>query len=253
MGNVVTVMWYQHMQTEDCHMQRWCENAKALQTLFNTTTTIISNDDRVKEFCPRARILDTGLDSMFREYEIYVKRFANAPAQLYMHRVYLHKIAVLNPNFFAGPVIFLDTDVDISIGKAERHQFLDMKKVNALFQKFLLSTCRLQATADHSALLNSGVMLVKPDEQMYKTALGILETNRFNYTHGFEFKGLPKEVIISHPLGMVSKAKGYWANTWQFVGGESDQGLLAYLSMSTGQYCQPSDWSLRVRHFWASD
>ena len=119
-----------------------------------------------------------------------------------------------------------------------------------LFQKFVLSDCAIQATPDHSAMVHGGIMLIKPNRTLYDTAHAILRERAFNYTHGFEFKGSPQQVIL-HPEKIVTKARGYWADTWKFVGGGSDQGLFSYLR--TRVHLFAFDWNIRVRHFWAAD
>ena len=246
MGNVVTV--YLNLKRENnCYMTKWCHNAEKLRHVFNTNTTIITDDYSIADLCPHARIIyiDEILDVILRDYERYLNRIGS---EKNIFHAYLHKIAVFDERLFHKPVIFLDTDVDVSIGRSLSHT----RSIKNMFSQFVESPCMLQATADHSALLNDGIMLIKPDQHIYEHAIRILINKHFNYTHGFEFKGSPK-AVIQHPIGAVRRARGYWADTWRFVCGGSGQGLFAYLLMTRRKYCQPSDWRIRVRHFWAGD
>ena len=126
MGNVVTLMMYKNTLSNDCYMTKWCNNAAILSHMFNTTTTIITNNERIEDLCPHARILhiDQRLDKILRYYDNYIQYFRHGKG--YLHRVYLHKLAILNPDLFDKPVIFLDTDVDVSIGREGIEQFLVM-------------------------------------------------------------------------------------------------------------------------------
>lgn len=246
MGNVVTVFLNVN-RGNDCYMTKWCHNAAKLQDRFNTSTTIITDYDSIVDLCPHARIIhiNQNVDKILLDYQKYLNRIG---FQRTIFRVYLHKIAVFDERLFRQPVIFLDTDVDVSIGRHLSNTAL----IKKMFSNFVDSPCVLQATADHSALVNDGIMLIKPNQHIYERAIHILANKQFNYTHGFEFKGSPK-TIIENPVGVVRRAHGYWADTWRFVCGGSGQGLFAYLTMPSGEYCQPSDWRIRIRHFWGSD
>jgi hypothetical protein len=185
------------------------------------------------------------------KYDNYLRHFPFE--KTYLHKVMLHKIYFLNPDKFYEPIVYLDTDVDISIGRHAVDQFSGMNSthIRELFTRFVHSNCTIQATPDHSTPVHGGIMLLKPSRVLYDTAYTILKNKSFNYSHGFEFAGTPKQVI-KNPKNIVMKARGYWADNWKFVGGGSDQGLFTYLSTKT-QYCQPFDWNVRVRHFWATD
>ena len=112
----------------------------------------------------------------------------------------------------------------------------------------------IQGTPDHSALVNDGVMLVKPNRAMYEQSMRILNRSSFSMTHGYQRSGLPK-VAFPNAVPLVRRARGYWDNTWDYVCGAGGQGLFAHLSMrgSGEQFCVPQDWLVRVRHFWAGD
>ena len=89
-------------------------------------------------------------------------------------------------------------------------------------------------------------MLVKPNRAMYAQSLRILASSAWSRSHGFERSGLP-QAAIPHPLPLVRKAKGYWANSWAYVCGAGGQGLFAHLSMrgAGAQFCVPQDWLIR--------
>ena len=168
----------------------------------------------------------------------------------------LYKLQILDEEVFQQPVIFLDADVDISLGRRMSDQMSTMNAthMSELYGAWRASPCVIQATPDHSALVNDGVMLVKPNRAMYEQSLRILNRSAWSRRHGFERNGLP-QAAFPNALPLVRKAKGYWTNSWDYVCGAGGQGLFAHLSMrgSGEQFCVPQDWLIRVRHFWAGE
>lgn len=243
MGNLVTTFHIKKGSYDVCSLEKWCENAHDLHRIYNTSSIVLTNNVHVVQtICPFSQVIpfDVTLSQAIDKFK--VKGFTCKDT--------LYKLHILNRQIFTGPVIYLDADVDVSLPVA-----LDRRNVShvlELFHAWKHSSCVICGTADHSALINDGVMLVKPNENMYARALHILNHREFNNSFGFEFKGLP-QTVIEHPLKIVTKSRGYWANTWNFVCGAGGQGLFAYLSMTTNSFCVPKFWNIRVRHFWAND
>ena len=252
MGNIVTTYRISNDEkstNQACGLEKWCHNANVLKkmNIGFYVTVLTNNAPLVKNMCPHANV-----QSFNEELTHAIKNF-NVKGNVCKDTLY--KIQILDPKFFKLPVFYLDVDVDISIGRHGSQQlpiFSNISHLEYLYTRFKQSKCVIQATPDHSALINDGVMIVKPNSTYYNKALSIINQSDFNPKYGYESKGLP-QTIIDKPLNIVKKARGYWANTWNVVCGASGQGLLAYLTMPSQTFCEPTDWLFRVRHFWAND
>jgi hypothetical protein len=109
----------------------------------------------------------------------------------------------------------------------------------------------LIASSDHSSPINTGVMILKPSEQLYQKGLNLLAKKMFNLQSGWNNTGPPKiafEKTITH---MMNKSKMFRLNTWDFVGANADQGLFTYLFLSSNTYIHPFTTTKHVRHYWS--
>tara|TARA_B110001452_G_scaffold12547_1_gene10330 strand:+ start:54 stop:1091 length:1038 start_codon:yes stop_codon:yes gene_type:complete len=132
-------------------------------------------------------------------------------------------------------LIFLtDADVDIyggpgAVGRSAAWQAAAQRAWSEGVERLLASHIELVASADHESPVNTGVLLIRPRVATYKRGLQALSRLRFNYTHGFEGRGTPCEVL--GPL-TIQHSKRSWAVrrcSWNFVGGNADQGLFTYV------------------------
>jgi hypothetical protein len=252
MGNIVTTFVFDGAVEKACSLQKWCHNAEVLrkhlafQRKIVVRTVVLTNRvPEVSNLCPRAHVrgFDPHLTAAIARYNRGVRPIheVTCPATLY-------KLQILDEEAFEQPVIFLDADVDLSMGRRLSDQLRRMNAthISALFESWRASPCMIQATPDHAALVNDGVMLVKPNRAMYAQSLRILESSAWSRSHGFERSGSP-QAAIPNALPLVRKAKGYWANSWEYVCGAGGQGLFAHLTMrgSGEQFCVPQDWLIR--------
>ena len=258
MGNLVTTFVFNGAIEEACSLQKWCHNAEVLRKhmafqrhLLLRSVVLTNRIEEVGNLCPRAHVrgFDPHLTAAIGRYQVGTLHEVTCPNTLY-------KLQILDEDMFQQPVIFLDADVDLSLGRRLTHQFseLNATRVSELFEGWRRSPCVIQATPDHSALVNDGVMLVKPNRAMYMQSMRILNRSSFSTRYGYEQNGLPK-AAFPNAAPLVRRAQGYWANTWSYVCGAGGQGLFAHLSMrgSGEKFCVPQDWLVRVRHFWGRD
>ena len=260
MGNIVTTFLFDGPVERACSLQKWCHNAEVLrkhlsfQKHVTLRTVVLTNRvQEVSNLCPRAHVrgFDPHLTAAIDRYNRGVPHVHEVTCPMT-----LYKLQILDEEVFQQPVIFLDADVDISLGRRMTDQMSTMNAthMSELYEAWRASPCVIQATPDHSALVNDGVMLVKPNRAMYEQSLRILNRSAWSRRHGFERNGLP-QAAFPNALPLVKKAKGYWTNSWDYVCGAGGQGLFAHLSMrgSGEQFCVPQDWLIRVRHFWAGE
>ena len=251
-----------------CGLLRWCHTADWIVTnVMPGLDVIIFTDahDIVRRECPKARILpfDNTLVHVAtrwskrnhgNKHRMQAEPGSSCPANT------LLKWEVVNPRHYpenTGVVMYLDSDVDArwctSVEELERFHF---KQKLAEFA--VDASCALRATPDHQAPVNTGIMLLKPSYKMYREGLAMLRTRSFNLQTGFNETGPPKLALntTARAEREVAKARGYWANTWDFVCGDGDQGLFTTMYMARHQqFCVPRYWDkpLRVQHFWGSD
>ena len=159
-----------------------------------------------------------------------------------------------------GVILYLDSDIDArwitSVKALKRYEF------HRKLEEFAADEgCRLRATPDHAAPVNTGIMLLKPSLRMYREGLAVLRTRSFTLATGFNQTGRPMVALnatVSGPRAerLVTKAQGYWKDTWNFVCGDGDQGLFTTMYMARHQqFCVPKYWDkeLRVQHFWGME
>lgn len=135
-------------------------------------------------------------------------------------------------------LIFLtDVDVDIFAGGLGARQSAATRSWEAAarrawsegVEQLLASHIELVASADHESPVNTGVLLIRPRLATHRRGVAALSSLRFNYTHGFEGRGTPCEVLAPRT---IQQSRGSWAVrrcSWNFVGGNSDQGLFTYV------------------------
>ena len=85
----------------------------------------------------------------------------------------------------------------------------------------------------HAIGVNGAVLLLKPNWTTYALGLSVLERGEWNTTHGFELSGRPQELLRSAdrtPRRTYYQTRMVSGDTWDFVAGNSDQGLFAYVS-----------------------
>jgi hypothetical protein len=154
---------------------------------------------------------------------------------------------------------------------------------------FLASGALFAATPDHSSPINTEVWLAKPREWLFGAAVRCLYNCSWEAERGFNSISSPRRIANNAPLlrrlaagvgdGSVINALGnhskpsikdafklamslmrgtdfYKVNTWRFVNGNLDQGLLfylMYLHYGVGTWSSPfprEPESVYVNHYW---
>jgi hypothetical protein len=256
MGAIVTTFAYG--SDKGCSLVKWCWNAHGVSAkLFNNKTDVVvwtDNMPAVQQLCPHAiiRPFDEALGAAKLAFDQAMSRQRGLSSNVVCSYT-LWKFQALRATQYST-VLFLDADVDMSFGCVHPSS-TTLDQLPQYLREFESSSCLLRATPDHSAIVNDGVMLLKPREALYQEVLSILRAGRFNMSHGHELAGRPKETIeITKAVNSVKRAMGYWKNTWNTVCAAGSQGLFAHLYLVRHRaLCEPIDWWIRVRHFWGGE
>lgn len=136
-------------------------------------------------------------------------------------------------------VLFTDADVDVMTEETEpalvRRRWMAM--AHSLLRQ---NTTWAVANADYSAPVHGGMLLLRPSAALYAEGLAVLAAARFNYTHGFDRVGRPRELGFAprHPDGSPASDVGAGndplmtsamaRNAWDFVNADADQGFFFY-------------------------
>ena len=253
MGAIVTSFAYADDAT-GCSLVKWCWNAHNMIDKYAPGGDVVVYTDNiraVRDLCPQAVLhpFDAELGSAISAYagSSMVRRSRIKGGKC---TYTLWKFQALKANY--SSLLFLDADIDASMGTIDPRSKL-LNNLPQYLKRFERSSCMLRATPDHSAIVNDGVMLLKPHESIYQQALEVLRSGLFNTTHGFELAGPPKQTI-RNPSKDVMKAMGYWKDTWNFVCSAGSQGLFTHLYLVRSEaFCVPIDWWIRVRHYWGTE
>ena len=150
MGNIVTTFVFGGAVEQACSLQKWCHNAEVLrkhlafQKQIVVRTVVLTNRvPEVSNLCPRADVrgFDPRLTAAIARYNRGVRPIheVTCPATLY-------KLQVLDEEAFEQPVIFLDADVDLSMGRRLSDQLRRMIATHmwSLFESWRASPCVIQ-------------------------------------------------------------------------------------------------------------
>ena len=140
---------------------------------------------------------------------------------------------------------------------------------------------RLLADPDPRSPFNAGFMLIKPSMRIYEEGIGSLSRCLFNRTLGWDLVGRPsslgitplqlgrkdRSIKIRSAASALKRTRAYRANSWDFPGADTDQGLFFYhlfVRRSAGAYGRDEVGGSRSphghglqrqplsRHWWAS-
>mmetsp|Transcript_55533 Transcript_55533/g.91978 ORF Transcript_55533/g.91978 Transcript_55533/m.91978 type:complete len:329 (-) Transcript_55533:364-1350(-) len=247
MGAIVTTFYIPESNPmSHCGILKWCRNAHRLVGRYSPKARVIvfTNDvPRIKLECPRADVLP--FEARLVESASRFDAANPTPENSFCPSHTLLKWQIVQPQLGGQEtILYLDADVDADVLHLDDWP---RSRILELMANFTDDPCRLRATPDHSSPLNTGLMLVKPSAELYFEGVTLIETLRFNVTHGFNLSGM-LQATVRRPRKAVKQAKGWWRDTWDFICGAGDQGLFTTVFMARHEFfCMPS-WGNR-RHF----
>mmetsp|Transcript_43016 Transcript_43016/g.106117 ORF Transcript_43016/g.106117 Transcript_43016/m.106117 type:complete len:434 (-) Transcript_43016:51-1352(-) len=141
-------------------------------------------------------------------------------------------------------VIMLDLDMDILTPSHLARGGAVVREWLGVLASMRSTGVHIAANADHSAPINAGFMLIRPNRSLYEEGVELLgrEKVAWNVTHGWEFVGRPQDAVplvdvMADPSNEETTTN--WLrkfNLWNFVGANIDQGFMFHM--------------YRVRHSW---
>ena len=133
-------------------------------------------------------------------------------------------------------IVVVDLDVDLflfSAGAPPADGSLQAEVLRHAWtfavDSFLNSTLQLVAGADFHSPINSGALLLKPSQRVYRLGLRALERGAFDPLLGWDRVGRPQSVLRLDSLparvamSIRSATDPMRRNDWKFVGGGGDQ------------------------------
>ena len=157
---------------------------------------------------------------------------------------YLRKLEPLAHDEY-GAILLTDNDVDLvpaydwqgsdAVGEANRSYYLGtferhLQEWPKVVRRFLYGThVQLIATLDGDTPINAGLLLLKPSRRVFDMACRVLSSRQFNTTHGFEGAGPPSALLDPVARRRFRLTRMMNLDTWDFTGGNVDQGMLTYL------------------------
>lgn len=164
-----------HDAKSACSLVKWCDNARTMANYTNADVVVYTDSAAiVQQLCPYAtmRSFDPGL---LRAIEMYTTKYKSSHWSSHdLCADTLLKFSVLTATEY-NSVLFLDADIDSSFGKVDRRSTL-MNDMAGYIRNFTQAPCQMRATPDHSALINDGVMLLKPSMSVYRSSQSASQT-----------------------------------------------------------------------------
>ena len=230
-----------------CRTIVWCANMQRLNSkLFggNGSVVIIGNVANVCPFPYTAIPLDQSLINLAKRFVSFHKTNRRMSTTTSFQFTMLVKLQMLALTQF-DRIIYTDTDVDPYF-LISNHKVAQLNKARA--HLYSLESNVLLAESDHESPINCGILVLTPNLQTYNIALDILQKNRFNITHGFEFAGPPSTFLSNVPSTRGSRC--VVKNTWEFVCSDADQGMFTHLAYVRKLFHVRKMRFLPSVHFW---
>ena len=271
----------------ECAMVLWCASAARLTRSIPRSEIVIVG--KQSSDCPLARYVWSAQVRATRAAAAdYLGRIAVSDSWSYIKRGALLKVAVFSLVEY-DLLLFADMDVDLwpqgvgrqmGLKQTDRppgpFDFSRQEWVNSA-AAFMKSRALFVGSSDHDSPVNTGVWLLKPRAWLFQALLHALLTTTWDAESGFDHVGTPRIIANSTSLrsrlmaGHVKrgarrglkktelhlKATAFWKqNTWRFVAGDIDQGLLfyvIYLQCGVGTWAAHSSLNWRLDHYWGPD
>jgi hypothetical protein len=237
--SVTLVAFYTRCAEVTCPIAVWTERAAGLAALVadaeggKGAVDVFSN-------CPQAtrqsELAPNGVTiRVHADVDPRLRRALEFAPCIPKQRIYLLKWAIfaIEGTEF---VFFADLDVLPLTPQQVRNAPIIVEDWCALMQRMRERNLSLVSEADGSSPLNAGILLLRPDRQIYESGLTVLAKANasYNTTHGFELAGPPGSVIpmddpVRSPAAHPSAKNLLKRNVWRFYGSASDQGFFFYM------------------------
>ena len=229
-----------------CRVEMWCRNMdRVRKDVFRGNASIVVLTRNATNHCPfrtDAIGFDPGLGELATAFASAHRTNQRMSIHFTFHRNLFFKWQIFALDF--DRVVYTDTDVDPYF--AASYSRLDFTK--AFHHVARMSGATMYGHPDHASPINTGLLVVTPNATLYEQGKDVVRRNRFNTTHGFDLLGAPQDTMLinEHTRHTVCVRE----NTWQFVGGDSDQGLFAHMMYVRKELTVLTPQHMDANHFW---
>jgi hypothetical protein len=138
----------------------------------------------------------------------------------------------------AEHVVCFDLDMDIFLPELDPFAAIVVAQWLDAFARMRIVGAQLASLPDHSAPINAGFMLVRPNRSLYEEGVQLLLRANSSWTEaeGWELLGKPQAVVPSADIMQFRKARNSYGhawiaqgNSWRFVGAAFDQGFFFHM------------------------
>lgn len=222
-----------------CGITKWCLNAAAMARLIGSgmaeIVVLTSNVSFVHEECTAAaeflRVLPFNVQftQLIDRWHASAEHNISGGGLVRKHRAMrsnLQKWQYVSMTEYAA-VYSSDLDVDhfFNVSAMALHAMHWPIKLH----RFKHMPLDLLGTGCFESPFNGGNFLLKPSRRIFELGVQVLETLRFNVTHGFNHSGRPHDLLLPRDRVRFRIARAVAHNTWDFAGGNTDQGLFTYM------------------------
>ena len=229
---------YDGKKRYECGLEKWCADVKRLRRYLDIEVKVVSS--LTVKFCeeattitPEASLLALAANRTRPPGSKSITVAAFSKVNLWKW----HLVSLVEYD----TIFYSDLDVDLFMHTSPAVWANNLKYAERTFRK---SRYRLYAHEDHASPINGGVFMIKPNVSDYLAGLRALR-GPFNLSHGFEAR--PHALVKGDKYDR--RTKWFRQDTWDIVGGNSDQGLLTYI-YHVNQLVYRNRSQLVVHHFW---
>ena len=216
--------------------------------VFHNGAVIVTLTHNGTKHCPfpsQSIRFDTELDKYASIFASTHKTNARMSLDYNFHKKLFFKWQIFTLDF--DRVIFTDTDVDPYLGTSYSSvQFQRARKHVRLMPKGMM-----YGYSDHESPVNTGILVVRPNVTLYELGKQVIKRCKFNVTHGFDLQGPPRNTMLGNPY--TANTMCIKNNTWEFVGGDSDQGLFSHMMFVQRELSVTYPLYMTSNHFWGGN
>lgn len=244
------------INNDHCYMPLLCSDVGRLSKGLNLTVDVLVMTDftDITSLCPSAKrvMVDRELKRLSTDF---IRSVRMRPAICGSRRCKSHLGAeigatrwILRWSFLKmteyDAILVMDADASV--------EGMDPTLFDENMRAFLLSDFMLSASSDHESPVQAGSFVVRPSISRYEQGLALMRTRRFEVTgrndRGFNASVYPMDLFSETQRRRYRHTWMLRQNSWNFVAGHSDQGLLVRVFADR---LSKATRKVTVRHYWS--
>lgn len=226
-ATVVDVEWKDRsgFMSVACGLTKWCLNARLLTQRLGTgvaeVMVLTNNATFVQQECAHVENIRVLPFSESLESTILQWRDSQGHSLSGAGLTYKNKALVANLRKWEyvghteyDAIYSADHDVDFFFNESALAKHVASWPIK--LHRFKHSSMMLLATGCFESPFNGGSFLVRPSKAFYDAGIQVLETRRWNATHGFNLTGRPRELLLPRDVVRFRISRAVAKNTWDF-------------------------------------